>query len=375
MVMQQVALVSQTPSVPLSEIVKVAAALQKQVTRDFAPIWEVSATVDSFAKLEDVPLGYWPIMVRDDVITNFQAAGIHLDDNGQPFSLVQASDDWAMTSSHEVLEMLADPFGERVIRRQAAGAGREEGRRHEAGASTSSRSAISVSESDETAYTVNDISGVDFYAPHFYEPDPARHALQLHRPAIAKPAPSCRADTSASPRHRRQSLVQIRVRNGSDTRPSRCWPISASSQWVDEHTRMESRRSRRGVPRDYEEDLQDDGESAATCSPVCRKDDGTTVAAMAAQKMIEAKVAKLLKIIGESGSLRTRTRRRADKMRYMARKKKKKISRPRTREATRGADEERSHQVRRSSPHEFTQERITSSRTEENQDRRGQTLV
>ena len=57
----QVALVSQTSSVSLGELVKVSAALQKQVSRDFAPIWKVNATVDSFATLGDVPLGYYNV--------------------------------------------------------------------------------------------------------------------------------------------------------------------------------------------------------------------------------------------------------------------------------------------------------------------------
>src|SRR4029078_7815821 len=94
---QQVALVSQAPSVPHAEVSRVSAALQKQVTRDFGPIWDVTATVDGFADLSDVPLGYWPVIVRDDVGDKYDAAGIHLDDNGQPVSLVQACDHWAQT--------------------------------------------------------------------------------------------------------------------------------------------------------------------------------------------------------------------------------------------------------------------------------------
>ena len=39
----QVALVSDTPSVSFSDVSAVAAALQKQATRDFGPLWQVSA--------------------------------------------------------------------------------------------------------------------------------------------------------------------------------------------------------------------------------------------------------------------------------------------------------------------------------------------
>ena len=68
---------------------KVAAALQKQATRDLGPIWEVSATVDAFEKLEDVPLDYWPMIVKDDIGMD-GASGVHLDKNGQPFALITA---------------------------------------------------------------------------------------------------------------------------------------------------------------------------------------------------------------------------------------------------------------------------------------------
>jgi hypothetical protein len=59
--MRQLALVSESTQVPKSDVSKVSAALQKQATRDLAPIWDISATVDAFEKLEDVPIGYWPI--------------------------------------------------------------------------------------------------------------------------------------------------------------------------------------------------------------------------------------------------------------------------------------------------------------------------
>jgi hypothetical protein len=49
----QVALVSESNRVKLPDLMRVSAALQKQASRDLAPIWEISATVDAFASLED----------------------------------------------------------------------------------------------------------------------------------------------------------------------------------------------------------------------------------------------------------------------------------------------------------------------------------
>src|SRR6266508_571444 len=62
-------LVSEVEGHDPSDVARVAAALQKQATRDFGPIWDVSATVDAFPRLEDVPVGYWPMIVETDINT------------------------------------------------------------------------------------------------------------------------------------------------------------------------------------------------------------------------------------------------------------------------------------------------------------------
>lgn len=69
MLLTQLALVSETQNTQISasQLTRVAAALQKQATRDFGPLWQVEATVDAFDSLDDVPLGYWPLIVVDDV--------------------------------------------------------------------------------------------------------------------------------------------------------------------------------------------------------------------------------------------------------------------------------------------------------------------
>src|SRR5262249_14423122 len=103
--------------IQMSDVMRVAAALQKQAVRDLGPIWDVSATVDAFAKLDDVPLGYWPMIVKDD-IGEPGALGVHEDKDGQPFALIRSSsdiDEWSLTASHEMLEMLVDPFGKRLV--------------------------------------------------------------------------------------------------------------------------------------------------------------------------------------------------------------------------------------------------------------------
>src|SRR5438876_3848532 len=117
----QIALVADPPSqlVSFDEVARVSAAIQKQVVRDLEPYWDVHATVDAFARLADVPPGYWPVIIRDDIERD--SAGAHCDSQGQPMALVTAEPAllWSLTASHEVLEMLVDPYGSRLVAGQS----------------------------------------------------------------------------------------------------------------------------------------------------------------------------------------------------------------------------------------------------------------
>jgi hypothetical protein len=162
-----VALVSDTPAVSFSDVANVSAALQKQVTRDFGPIWNVNATVDGFQNLESVPVDYWPVIIKDD-INQPGAAGYHTDKNGQPFSLVQADGTWALTASHECLEMLADPFGNRTIAgsapQQASGKAKKLAR------VLYLVEVCDPCEEGSLGYKSNGVGVSDFITPHYYDP-------------------------------------------------------------------------------------------------------------------------------------------------------------------------------------------------------------
>jgi hypothetical protein len=180
----QVALVSDTRSVNFSDLSTVAAALQKQATRDFGPLWQVSPTVSAFDALESVPVDYWPVIIRDD-IDQPGAAGYHTDDNGQPFSLVQADDQWQLTASHETLEMLADPFGNRTV----AGSPPPQA---PSPLSALSRVVYLVEVCDpcedaQFAYGVNGQQLSDFITPHYYDPNGATGTQYSFRGNIQGP--------------------------------------------------------------------------------------------------------------------------------------------------------------------------------------------
>lgn len=178
MLVRNLALVADTKKITAAELTKVAAALQKQATRDFGRIWSIQANVSGFARLEDVPTDYWPVIVRDDIKTP-GAAGVHEDKNGQPFALVQFDENWSLTASHETLEMLADPFGNRLVGGKSPKPGQ--------GRVNFLVEVCDPSEDREFAYTVNGITVSDFYTPDFFDPLTAAGVRYSYTGAIKRP--------------------------------------------------------------------------------------------------------------------------------------------------------------------------------------------
>lgn len=176
--LDQVALVAQTAQIKAQDLSVVAAAIQKQVSRDVSPIWNIDASVDAFASLDDVPLGYWQVLIDDTI--PFDAAGIHLNgDNGQPYALVTYSDDWSLTTSHEVIEMLVDPSGNRTVAANSPMAGQ--------GRVLVLVETCDPSEASQFGYTVNGILVSDFYTPQFFDPVQASGVRYSFQGAITAP--------------------------------------------------------------------------------------------------------------------------------------------------------------------------------------------
>jgi|SRR5215208_2614247 len=173
------ALVSETNKISNAELANVAAALNKQATRDVTPHWGVQATVDAFVNLEDVPPGYWPIIVLEDITGTPGAAGQHLDSNGQPLALVQHSDSWSLTASHEAVEMMVDPFGNRLIAGPSL--------KGDQGRVEYLTEVSDPSTAPEYGYTVNGILMSDFYTPRFFDPKPDPQVQYSYTGAITAP--------------------------------------------------------------------------------------------------------------------------------------------------------------------------------------------
>jgi hypothetical protein len=106
-----VALVDASGTIDHSELAEVAGALNEQVQADFTPVWKVAATVGAYPS---APAGTWRIELQEG-IDQRGAAGYHADDHHQPYSKVDlTAGNWTVTASHELLEMLGDPWGSRL---------------------------------------------------------------------------------------------------------------------------------------------------------------------------------------------------------------------------------------------------------------------
>jgi hypothetical protein len=104
-----------------AHIQAVIPAVQAQVSEDFAPIWEASATLAFLGKGKPVPKGIWPLFVMDHS-DEPGALGYHVDEHGRIEGKVFAADDqrygvsWTVDLTHELLEMLGDPTTKNMIK-------------------------------------------------------------------------------------------------------------------------------------------------------------------------------------------------------------------------------------------------------------------
>ena len=114
-----VAVVNQSESVSKSVTAGALAALvstlQTQVSRDFAPAWGVDADVRLVSD-NAAPPGWWQLVLLDDS-DSAGALGYHdMTAEGLPLGKVfvrtdlMYGDKLSVTASHELLEMLADPY-------------------------------------------------------------------------------------------------------------------------------------------------------------------------------------------------------------------------------------------------------------------------
>lgn len=111
---QNIAVYSTSSKVSLADVEDMVAAINTQIKRDYRPIWGRTGNVVAVADKSAVPAGYTPAAIMDD-IGEPGALGFHTDENNQPQIFIDVNDETSVTLSHEVLECLTDPSGNRLI--------------------------------------------------------------------------------------------------------------------------------------------------------------------------------------------------------------------------------------------------------------------
>jgi hypothetical protein len=167
----QVGLVDTTGKLAAELVQSVAAALNIQVTRDLPQFWNVQATVTYLPDKTKVPVGVWPVNLVASLPPG--EGGFHLDKHNQPYSKViatPASDEWTIDASHETIEMLVDPFGNRLQTSNAIGIGPGNTIVDEPGQFDYLVEACDPCEADTYAYPIQGVAVSDFITPHFYDP-------------------------------------------------------------------------------------------------------------------------------------------------------------------------------------------------------------
>jgi hypothetical protein len=159
MVKHHVAIIAETKKISDTELTRVETTLRTRLRRDVAPIWGVTAILQSYRdrnKAGDA----WPLLVRDD-IDEPGAASYHSDKNGQPFAMVTYSPTWPFLVSHDLLEMLIDPHATRLV----SGPDPRPGRKHPV------EFLVEVCDpcaAEANGYLINDVRMADFCTPDYY---------------------------------------------------------------------------------------------------------------------------------------------------------------------------------------------------------------
>lgn len=111
----QISVINESTVLADNDVAPVVAALQKQVTEDFYPVWGANAELKIVNKGAQPLNGSWWLVLLDDS-DQANALGYHdMTSEGLPIGKVFAASDlkagtaWTVTASHELLEMLGDP--------------------------------------------------------------------------------------------------------------------------------------------------------------------------------------------------------------------------------------------------------------------------
>jgi len=162
------------------DLTRATAAFQTQISRDLRPFWHVDATVTAFTSIEDVPLGHWVIFLKESIGEDDEL-GFHLDSHNQPYALVAYDTSWTLSLSHEILEILVDPSGNRLV------AGPSVDPKHPHHRVRYLLELCDPCEDSAYSYTIDGVVVSDFITPHYHDPQDTSGARYSFTGALRGP--------------------------------------------------------------------------------------------------------------------------------------------------------------------------------------------
>jgi hypothetical protein len=188
MTLVNVVLVDQTHEIDPSLLHSASLALNSQAVQDLPKYWAgITANVSYAPSLASVPHGAWPVFLVRQLPPG--EGGFHTDKNNQPYAKVIASaadDTWTIDASHEICEMLVDPYGNRLQPSQAMQI-QGNGVVDAPGTYSYLVEACDPCEANNYAYEIGGIAVSDFITPHYYDASVASGVQYSFRGNVTRP--------------------------------------------------------------------------------------------------------------------------------------------------------------------------------------------
>jgi hypothetical protein len=165
-----IVIVDQTKKIDPTLLHNAALALNQQVTQDLPQYWSgISANVSSAPSVGSLPTNAWPVFLVKSLPPG--EGGFHMDKHNQPYAKVIGTPDdptWTIDASHEIIEMLVDPNGNRMQTSQAITI-QGDNVVDAAGTFDYLVEACDPCEANNFAYEIQGIALSDFITPNFYD--------------------------------------------------------------------------------------------------------------------------------------------------------------------------------------------------------------
>ena len=184
----EIGLVDTTGAVDIGLMAATVAALNAQITQHLSQFWStVPAVVRLLTEPKAIPQGVWPLRLVTKL--KYNEGGFHYTDHNQPGAKVVVtpnSNDWTIDASHEALEMLVDPGGNRLqmgkaIKLKGTDISDAEG---------DFEYLLEIAdpcEGPRYAYEIHGVAVSDFITPDFYEDRPLPNARYSFTGSIKAP--------------------------------------------------------------------------------------------------------------------------------------------------------------------------------------------